>query len=352
MTRLRVRLRRTIPGLPRGSGSARSKRRDGVLGSRPAIRHRSARRAHLAARARGPARAAGRWCRASLPPRSIPRGRSGNSSWSTTTKAAARSSSRIHHWYADGIALVRVMLSMTDVGAGRPAGDALRAAAAAQARGRVDQLLGAAHGAARQRAADGARHWRRWSRRAPRYGRIPPRPLALAEQGTALTAEIAKLAHDGPGFADALQGHARRRQAGRVGGAPAADRGQGDRHARSAPRSTTCCSRASPARCANISSEKGDATDGVMMRALVPVNLRPLEKAYKLGNQFGLVFLELPIGIENPVERLYAVRGEHARAEGQLPAGARARPARRDGRRPEAPAGAAACTVWRATRAP
>ena len=53
---------------------------------------------------------------------------------------------------------------------------------------------------------------------------------------------------------------------------------------------------------------KGDATDGVMMRALVPVNLRPLEKAYKLGNQFGLVFLDLPIGIENPVERLYAVR--------------------------------------------
>ena len=55
-------------------------------------------------------------------------------------------------------------------------------------------------------------------------------------------------------------------------------------------------------------AEKGDAVDGVMIRALVPVNLRPLEKAYKLGNQFGLVFLDLPIGIENPVERLYAVR--------------------------------------------
>ena len=54
--------------------------------------------------------------------------------------------------------------------------------------------------------------------------------------------------------------------------------------------------------------DKGDAVDGVMIRALVPVNLRPLEKAYRLGNQFGLVFLDLPIGIENPVERLYAVR--------------------------------------------
>ena len=73
-------------------------------------------------------------------------------------------------------------------------------------------------------------------------------------------------------------------------------------------RSTTCCCRASRARCAAISRDKGDATDGVMLRALVPVNLRPIEKAYKLGNQFGLVFLDLPIGIENPVERLYAVR--------------------------------------------
>ena len=54
--------------------------------------------------------------------------------------------------------------------------------------------------------------------------------------------------------------------------------------------------------------DKGDDVAGVMLRALVPVNLRPMEKAYKLGNQFGLVFLDLPIGIENPVERLYAVR--------------------------------------------
>ena len=35
---------------------------------------------------------------------------------------------RIHHCYADGIALVRVMLSMTDADRERPAGDAVRAA--------------------------------------------------------------------------------------------------------------------------------------------------------------------------------------------------------------------------------
>ena len=41
---------------------------------------------------------------------------------------------------------------------------------------------------------------------------------------------------------------------------------------------------------------------------MVPVNLRPLEKAYQLGNRFGLVPLVLPIGIANPIERVYAVR--------------------------------------------
>ena len=52
----------------------------------------------------------------------------------------------------------------------------------------------------------------------------------------------------------------------------------------------------------------GDDPTGKEIRAMVPVNLRPLEKAWQLGNQFGLAPLVLPIGIDNPVERLYAVR--------------------------------------------
>ena len=41
---------------------------------------------------------------------------------------------------------------------------------------------------------------------------------------------------------------------------------------------------------------------------MVPVNLRPLDEAWKLGNRFGLVPLVLPIGIAHPIERVYAVR--------------------------------------------
>jgi WS/DGAT/MGAT family acyltransferase len=54
--------------------------------------------------------------------------------------------------------------------------------------------------------------------------------------------------------------------------------------------------------------EQGDDPTGKEIRAMVPVNLRPLEEAWKLGNRFGLAPLVLPIGIENPVERVYAVR--------------------------------------------
>lgn len=53
---------------------------------------------------------------------------------------------------------------------------------------------------------------------------------------------------------------------------------------------------------------KGDDPSGKEIRAMVPVNLRPLDQAWKLGNRFGLVPLVLPIGIANPVERLAAVK--------------------------------------------
>ena len=54
--------------------------------------------------------------------------------------------------------------------------------------------------------------------------------------------------------------------------------------------------------------DRGDNPAGKEIRAMVPVNLRPIEKAWQLGNRFGLAPLTLPIGIDNPIERVYAVR--------------------------------------------
>ncbi|MCW8926738.1 MAG: wax ester/triacylglycerol synthase family O-acyltransferase [Xanthomonadales bacterium] len=54
--------------------------------------------------------------------------------------------------------------------------------------------------------------------------------------------------------------------------------------------------------------DEGDDPEAVQdIRATVPVNLRPLEHAQELGNHFGLVFLSLPLGVDNPLERLYLV---------------------------------------------
>ena len=56
--------------------------------------------------------------------------------------------------------------------------------------------------------------------------------------------------------------------------------------------------------------KRGKRTAGIAIRASVPVNLRPLNEAHKLGNAFGLVFLTLPIGIADPVKRLSAIKRE------------------------------------------
>lgn len=62
--------------------------------------------------------------------------------------------------------------------------------------------------------------------------------------------------------------------------------------------------------------QRGERTDGLNIRAVVPVNLRPLSEAPRLGNRFGLVFLSLPVGIEDPLdcllelqERMDAIKG-------------------------------------------
>ena len=54
----------------------------------------------------------------------------------------------------------------------------------------------------------------------------------------------------------------------------------------------------------------GEHTAGVTIRAAVPINLRaPDGLPVELGDHFGLAFVELPIGIRHPLQRLYAVRG-------------------------------------------
>ncbi|MCG8670616.1 MAG: wax ester/triacylglycerol synthase family O-acyltransferase [Pseudomonadales bacterium] len=58
----------------------------------------------------------------------------------------------------------------------------------------------------------------------------------------------------------------------------------------------------------NLLEQKSEDTDGKTLHAAVPFNLRPIDEPIdKLGNQFGLVLVPLPVGIEDPTDRLKAV---------------------------------------------
>lgn len=58
----------------------------------------------------------------------------------------------------------------------------------------------------------------------------------------------------------------------------------------------------------------GEELDGRRVHVTLPVNIRPLEKTDvsenpdDLGNQFGTVFAGLPVDIENPLERVYKIK--------------------------------------------
>ena len=61
---------------------------------------------------------------------------------------------------------------------------------------------------------------------------------------------------------------------------------------------------------------KGDPVSHIDIRVMVPVNLRAAGDIEDLGNRFGLVTLELPIGIEDPLARLHATRVRMAALKG------------------------------------
>ncbi|WP_250655254.1 wax ester/triacylglycerol synthase family O-acyltransferase [Alkalimarinus coralli] len=57
--------------------------------------------------------------------------------------------------------------------------------------------------------------------------------------------------------------------------------------------------------------ESGDDVEGHTIHVTVPVNIRPskgAKGANELGNYFGTVFVPLPVGIANPIERVYKLK--------------------------------------------
>jgi WS/DGAT/MGAT family acyltransferase len=64
--------------------------------------------------------------------------------------------------------------------------------------------------------------------------------------------------------------------------------------------------------------EQGFDTRDLRVRASVPVNLREADEPLSLGNRFGLVFVELALGLANPLQRLQATHDAMAALKGSL----------------------------------
>jgi WS/DGAT/MGAT family acyltransferase len=64
--------------------------------------------------------------------------------------------------------------------------------------------------------------------------------------------------------------------------------------------------------------DEGFDTDGLVLRASVPVNLRAADEPITLGNKFGLVFVDMAVGLRNPLQRLYAMHDTMAALKGSL----------------------------------
>jgi diacylglycerol O-acyltransferase / wax synthase len=62
----------------------------------------------------------------------------------------------------------------------------------------------------------------------------------------------------------------------------------------------------------------GEDTRGLRIRAMVPVNLRPAGDSAMSGNRFSLIYLELPLGVTDPYERLMRVKIEMDRIKASM----------------------------------
>ncbi|MCM2326620.1 MAG: wax ester/triacylglycerol synthase family O-acyltransferase [Lysobacter sp.] len=216
---------------------------------------------------------------------------------------------RIHHCYADGIALVQVMLSMTEKTA--RASLALRAERFDADRGGEadlwEQILRPVTGALESASRVG--------RNLLDQGReIAANPAAAQEalegatrKGMDFAGELARLALMGSDSPTRFKGRlgARKRVAWATPVPLEEVKVMGK--ALGCSINDVLLAMATGALRDYLAS-KGDAVDGLGIRAIVPVNLRGNGGGRELGNRFGLVFLDLPIGIDHPLERLYEVR--------------------------------------------
>ncbi len=203
--------------------------------------------------------------------------------------------SRIHHSYADGIALVQVLLSLTDTARQPGHGEDLGKAWLKQDGAKVARRVGAVERY--------AKFGTKMLEKGMHMYRDPTLAGVLAKEGGDIARELVQalaLPDDPPSLLRGKLGVSKR-----VAWAPPLDLEEVKAVGRACGCTVNDVLMATAAGALrHYMIERGEQVDGMTLRATVPVNLRPLEHARKLGNHFGLVFLDLPVGIGNPIRRL------------------------------------------------
>src|SRR5688500_11139598 len=202
---------------------------------------------------------------------------------------------RIHHSYADGIALVQVLLSLTDTSRKPDKSTELRAAWLKKDGVEVVRRVGAVD---RYMKLGG-----KMLGKGMEMYRDPSLAAVLAKEGGEIGRELLAalaLSDDPPTLLRGKRGVSKR-----VAWAEPLELEE----VKAVGRACDCTVNdvlmaAAAGALRDYMRERGDDVDGMTLRATVPVNLRPLEHAKKLGNHFGLVFLDLPVGEPNPIRRL------------------------------------------------
>ncbi|HSD61798.1 MAG TPA: wax ester/triacylglycerol synthase family O-acyltransferase [Burkholderiales bacterium] len=209
---------------------------------------------------------------------------------------------RIHHCHADGIALIRVLLSMTDAGP-KPRHRAPRPMLWLPGMETWFPWLEPMTGTASRMLELSTGFWQRYLEMLVQPGKA----VEYAQMGAGMVGEAVKLLTMSPEPETRLRGKpglskrvtwceplplAEVKQTGKVLGCSIND--------------VLLASAAGALRRYLVAHR--EKVENLEIRVVVPVNLRAPEDAEQLGNQFGLVFLQLPVGIANPLERLYMVR--------------------------------------------
>jgi diacylglycerol O-acyltransferase / wax synthase len=225
---------------------------------------------------------------------------------------------RIHHAIADGIALVGIMLSLTDSTpdadlAGIAATPNLPRTIEKEAEPEDHSIFGPVAGAIAHGFKVSASMWATyvdysssvWNAYLEMIAH-PAKALEYAQMGTGITAELAHLL--------LMSEDSRTRFKGSLSGEKRLAWTDPLALADVKTVSHACASSINDLMLATVAGalrgyleEKGDPTEGIELRATIPVNLRPPGSERDLGNWFGLVAVELPVGVADPMARLREV---------------------------------------------